>query len=170
MRELRAWLADANRLDEAAYCAAHPYPLLVHATTGYQLRPITRTVMMTMDQAVLDVARRPAQPPSALDDYVAFAVRGARGVPGFQVTIGCADESDIVINDVTVSKLHATLMQDRRGHWYIQDAGSTTGTHVNDQDPSETQILVSGDRVSLGMVDLVFYLPSQAYQLIRRLV
>lgn len=170
MRPLRTWLTDANRLEETAYCAAHPYPLLVHATTGYQLQPITRTAVMTMDRAVLAAANRPARPPSAIDDYVAFPVRATPGRDAFQVAIGCHEQCDVVIDDVTVSKLHALLMCDTRGHWYLQDAGSTTGTHLNDKDPGETQVLVSGDRISLGMVDLVFYLPSQAYHLIRRLV
>jgi pSer/pThr/pTyr-binding forkhead associated (FHA) protein len=62
------------------------------------------------------------------------------------------------------------MTQDRHGNWYVQDAGSTTGTHVNDADPEPTQVLKSGDVISFGMVDTVFHLPASAYALVRRLV
>jgi hypothetical protein len=169
VRPLADWLKDANRLDELAYCNKHPYPLLVHCTTGYRLQPVS-IMAMTLDRAVLAAALRPRSTPSAIDDYIAFEVCAADGRRAFDLSLGCNPSCDIHIDDVTVSKLHAHMTQDRHGNWYIQDAGSSTGTHVNDGDPGPTQVLVSGDRISVGMVDLVFYLPSQAYSLIRRLL
>jgi hypothetical protein len=169
VRPLADWRYDANRLDEIEFCAAHPHPLLVHCTTGYQLRPVER-IGLTIDRAVLAPSSRPAMAASGLDDYRAALVKPRAGRRGFQLAIGCELDCDIHIDDVTVSTLHAHMTQDRHGNWYVQDAGSTTGTHVNDRDPCETQVLRSGDRISLGMVDLVFYLPSQVYHLIRRLL
>ena len=71
---------------------------------------------------------------------------------------------------ISQESLHAHMTQDRHGNWYVHDAGSTTGTHVNDADPTPTQVLVPGDRISFGLVDMTFLLPAQAYQLVRRLV
>ena len=169
MRPLADWLADANHCEELEFCSVHPYPLLVHITTGYKLRPVER-MAMTIDRAVLAAATRPVTSPSAIDDYLALEVRSQGRVRTFQLSVGCGPNCDIQINDVTVSNVHAYMTQDRHGNWYVQDASSTTGTHVNDRDPGETQVLVSGDRISFGMVDFTFLLPSQAYHLVRRLV
>jgi hypothetical protein len=166
---LADWRTDADRLDELAFCKAHPYPLLVHHTAGYKLRPLVDRAAMTIDRAVLGSRGKPTVP-SSIDEYLAVPVRPISHVQSFELAVGCGDVCDIHIDDVTVSNIHAFLMQDRRGNWYLRDAGSTTGTHVNDQDPQPTQVLVTGDRISFGMVDTVFYLPGPAYALIRRLI
>ena len=169
MKPLAAWSYDANQLDELAYCAKHPYPLLVHMAGGYTLHPVEKG-HLTMDRAILSPVKRRADTPSALDDYSAVAVRQTVG-KFVELTVGCDRKiCDILINDITISRVHAHMLQDRHGNWYINDASSTTGTFVNDKDPLPTQVLVSGDRITFGMVDVTFYLPSQAFALIRRLV
>lgn len=170
MRPLSHWLHDANRLDELTYCESHPYPLLVRHDDAYRMQPPSDPMGLTMDRVVLASARRPEQPPSSIEDYVAIEVRRRISARSIHITVGCTEEADIQIADVSISKHHALFTQDRHGNWYVQDASSSTGTHVNDHDPSPTQLLLSGDRISFGMIDLVFYLPSQAYHLIRRLV
>jgi pSer/pThr/pTyr-binding forkhead associated (FHA) protein len=169
VRPLSYWQADANRLDELAFCDRNPYPLLIHATTGYQLQTLA-SMSQTMDRAVLAAADRPHTSPSGIDDYVGIEVKTRDGSKRFQLTLGCNPFRDVVIDDVTVSNLHAHFTVDRHGNWYLQDASSLTGTHVNDKDPDPTQVLVSGDRLSFGMVDTVFMLPGQAYAMIRRLI
>jgi hypothetical protein len=168
MKMLSHWLKDANALDELAYCTKHPYPLLVHNMTTYQLRPVDR-VMATIDRAVLSPLRR-GQTPSAIDEYMAASVQAHGGDHTFELTVGCHGDCDIQINDVTVSKIHALMTKDARGYWYVQDVGSTTGTHVNDLDTEPTRALQSGDRVAFGMVELTFHLPASAYHLVRRLI
>jgi hypothetical protein len=169
VRPLADWLRDANSLTELEYCARHPYPLLVHATTGYKMRPVEK-LAMTLDRVVLSPVTRPRSQPSAIDDYLALPVLAMDGRRTYELSVGCNEDCDIWLNDVTVSNLHAHMTQDRHGNWYVQDAGSSTGTHVNDRDPDPTQVLVAGDRISFGLVDLTFTLPAQAFQLVRRLV
>ncbi len=169
MKPLAAWSYAANVLDELGFCEKYPYPLLVHAAGGYALHPIEKG-HLTMDRAILSPVKRRGDMPSAMDDYSAVAVRQTVG-KFVELTVGCdRTVCDIVINDITISRVHAHMLHDRHGNWYINDASSTTGTFVNDKDPSPTQVLVSGDRVTLGMVELTFYLPSQVFALIRRLV
>lgn len=168
LRPLSDWLLDAKALDRGAFCAKHPHPLLVHTTTGYKLRPIVNTAM-TIDRAVLAAALRPPRPSGGIDDYLAVEVRAAHGTRSFDLIVGCGNDVDIWIDDVTVSARHAHMSRDREGSWYVRDASSTTGTHVNDRDYGETQALVAGDRISFGMVDLCFYPPEDAYDLIRKL-
>jgi len=169
VRPLADWWQDANRLEELAFCAAHPYPLLVYLTTTYQLRPVDDR-SKTMDRVVLQATTPPSPPGSGLDQYLAVPVKARVGKRTFQLSVGCAHDRDIRINDVTVSNVHAHFTGDRHGNWYVQDASSTTGTHVNDRDPNATQVLISGDRISFGMVDVTFMLPSQVYRLVRMLL
>ena len=169
VKPLAHWLRDARDLSEKAYCAVHPYPLLVHPTSGYQLRPIEK-VAMTIDRAVLAPSKRPATAPTVMDQYLAIPVSALQHSRVFQITVGSHLDNDIWIDDVTVSSTHAHLTRDKDGNWYVQDASSTTGTHVNDNDPDPTQVLVSGDRISFGMVDFTFYLPADAYRMIRSLL
>ena len=51
---------------------------------------------------------------------------------GEQMTIGRSPETDVFLDDVTVSREHATLVR-RGGDWYLDDSGSLNGTYVNRQ-------------------------------------
>lgn len=46
-----------------------------------------------------------------------------------QITIGRAEDSTLVITDDYASARHARLVP-RAGQWYIEDLGSTNGTHL----------------------------------------
>ncbi len=70
------------------------------------------------------------------------------------VTIGRDPESDIFLNDVTVSRSHAVLTVGEDAV-RIQDAGSLNGTYVNDRIVTETT-LQSGDAVQIGRFQMVF--------------
>jgi hypothetical protein len=169
VKPLAHWLKDARELGEEAYRTKHPYPLLVHATSGYKLRPIEK-IAMTIDRAVLAPSKRPATAPTVMDEYLALPVVALQGGRVFDLSVGSHVDSDLWIDDVTVSATHAHMTRDKEGLWYLQDASSTTGTHVNDRDPDPTQALVAGDRISIGMVDFTFYPAAEAYRFIRRLV
>jgi hypothetical protein len=59
-------------------------------------------------------------------------------------------------NDITVSRLHATLMLEG-SRYRIYDAGSTSGTWVNEQSVPEYGLqLMDGDEIFLGAVHLRF--------------
>ena len=59
-------------------------------------------------------------------------------------------------NDITVSRLHATLMLEG-SRYRIYDAGSTSGTWVNEQQVPEYGLqLMDGDEIFLGAVHLRF--------------
>ena len=70
------------------------------------------------------------------------------------VSIGRAEESDIFLDDVTVSRRHAEVRRGAAG-WSIQDAGSLNGTYVNRR-RVEDRTLSPGDEVQIGKFRFAF--------------
>ncbi len=69
-------------------------------------------------------------------------------------TAGRHPESDIFLDDVTVSRRHAEFRRDG-GHFSVRDVGSLNGTYVN-RERIETATLAGGDEVQIGKFRLVF--------------
>ena len=70
-------------------------------------------------------------------------------------TTGRHPESDIFLDDVTVSRRHAEFKR-QDGMFVIRDVGSLNGTYVNRQRVEETQ-LANGDELQIGKFKLTFY-------------
>ncbi len=70
-------------------------------------------------------------------------------------TTGRHPESDIFLDDVTVSRRHAEFRR-KDGKFYIRDVGSLNGTYVNRQRVEETE-LANGDELQIGKFKLTFY-------------
>lgn len=71
-----------------------------------------------------------------------------------RVAIGRDPESDIFLNDVTVSRTHAVLHVDGSAV-RIEDAGSLNGTYVNETIVTDAT-LATGDTVQIGRFQMVF--------------
>jgi len=69
-------------------------------------------------------------------------------------TAGRHPESDIFLDDVTVSRRHAEFRRDG-GSFSVRDVGSLNGTYVN-RERIETANLANGDEVQIGKFRLVF--------------
>jgi len=69
-------------------------------------------------------------------------------------TIGRATESAIFLDDVTVSRKHASITKTVNG-FAFKDSGSLNGSYVNNESVSE-KILSSGDEIQIGKVHLLF--------------
>jgi pSer/pThr/pTyr-binding forkhead associated (FHA) protein len=63
-------------------------------------------------------------------------------------------DSDIFLDDVTVSRRHAEFRREG-GEFVVVDVGSLNGTYVN-REPVDTAVLTSGDEVQIGKFRLVF--------------
>ncbi len=75
-----------------------------------------------------------------------------------RTTVGRRPDSDIFLDDVTVSRKHAEFLR-RGGHFAVRDVGSLNGTYVQ-RDRIEETVLRGGDEVQIGKFRMVFY-PSQ---------
>ena len=109
-----------------------------------------------------DVGEEAGAPLAELDAGQALLViqRGPNAGSKFLIdkdvtTAGRHPESDIFLDDVTVSRRHAEFRRDD-GKFFIRDAGSLNGTYVNRQRVEEAQ-LVSGDELQIGKFKLTFY-------------
>lgn len=63
-------------------------------------------------------------------------------------------DSDIFLDDVTVSRRHAEFRQDD-DEFQVVDVGSLNGTYVN-REPVDSAVLANGDEVQIGKFRLVF--------------
>jgi len=72
-----------------------------------------------------------------------------------EVMAGRHPESDIFLDDVTVSRKHAIFRRTDSG-FVVRDVGSLNGTYVNRELVDEA-VLRTGDEVQIGKFRLVFY-------------
>jgi pSer/pThr/pTyr-binding forkhead associated (FHA) protein len=74
---------------------------------------------------------------------------------GEKMTIGRSPEAGVFLDDVTVSREHATLVR-RGGDWFLDDSGSLNGTYVNRQ-RVDSHRLADGDELQIGKFKLTFF-------------
>ncbi len=121
--------------------------------------PVETTMQFTPEEGELDTS-------AALEDAgikgPALIVRSGGGRAGEtfipeseRTTIGRSPECEIFLDDVTVSRKHATFR--REGDVFlVRDVGSLNGTYVNRERIDEAK-LNTGDEVQIGKFRLVFY-------------
>ena len=76
------------------------------------------------------------------------------GLAGAELTIGRTPESDLFLDDVTVSRRHARIVVDS-GTYFIEDLDSLNGTYVN-RKRIERHQLFDGDELQIGKFKLAF--------------
>jgi len=76
---------------------------------------------------------------------------------GERMTIGRSPDAEVFLDDVTVSRNHALLVQ-RRDGLYIDDLGSLNGTYVNRR-RIESHRLQNGDELQVGKYKLTYLAP-----------
>ncbi len=72
-----------------------------------------------------------------------------------EVAAGRHPESDIFLDDVTVSRRHAVFRRTSDGY-LVADVGSLNGTYVN-RDRIDEVLLSGGDEVQIGKYRLVYF-------------
>jgi hypothetical protein len=70
-------------------------------------------------------------------------------------SVGRHPDSDIFLDDVTVSRRHAEFQVKENNDVQVVDVGSLNGTYVN-REPVDSATLADGDEVQLGKFRLVF--------------
>lgn len=94
---------------------------------------------------------------------VVFPVKhGGRSVTTAFISIGRTQNNDVVLQDRSVSGFHALITDDDEGIRRLQDAGSTNGTFIDEvpvpgRDAKEGAPLLSGAKVRIGGLELMYY-------------
>ena len=108
----------------------------------------------THDEAVVDFA--------TLQKGVASLVvrTGQQAGQAFALTdrltrLGRHPDSEIMLDDITVSRRHAEVER-TAGGYVLRDAGSLNGTYVNQERVDEAE-LANGDELQVGKFRLVFF-------------
>ena len=73
---------------------------------------------------------------------------------GDKTMIGRSPDNPVFLDDVTVSRKHALLVE-RDGRWFIEDQGSLNGTFVN-RKRVESAELSDGDELQIGKYRFTF--------------
>ena len=96
---------------------------------------------------------------SAGEKAMILIARGPNKGSRFLVTaegasIGRSAASSIFLDDITVSRTHATITKNGKS-FVLKDAGSLNGTYINNISVTE-HLLVSGDEFQIGKFHLLF--------------
>lgn len=112
---------------------------------------------------IADRAEHPLSPDEAahiqgLSGYAIVVEKGPRSGMTYMLregntTVGRHPESDIFLNDVTVSRHHCRFVT-HGDALSVEDSGSTNGTYVNDERVDKAN-LVAGDEVLVGRFHFV---------------
>lgn len=78
---------------------------------------------------------------------------------GFRLTLGRADDNDVVIGDRRVSAVHL-VFECIGPHWSVRDVGSRNGTVLNGERLLVERVLRSGDEIRVGGSRLVYRSPA----------
>jgi pSer/pThr/pTyr-binding forkhead associated (FHA) protein len=73
-----------------------------------------------------------------------------------KTTAGRRPDSDIFLDDVTVSRKHAEFIRRPGGVFVVRDVGSLNGTYVQ-RDRIDEAVLRDGDEVQIGKYRMVFH-------------
>jgi len=74
--------------------------------------------------------------------------------------VGRATDSDVFLNDITVSRRHVEIQREG-DRFTVKDVGSLNGTYVNRQRVDSAE-LSSGDELQIGKFKVVFYTAPKA--------
>ena len=73
-----------------------------------------------------------------------------------RLSVGRTKENDLVINDESVSKIHASLVLNSEKQLMVADTGSTNGTFINDTRIAygKAYVINDGDKLKFGTVEV----------------
>jgi pSer/pThr/pTyr-binding forkhead associated (FHA) protein len=79
------------------------------------------------------------------------------------VTVGRHPDSDIFLDDISVSRRHATFTRGDSGY-VVSDLGSLNGSYVNRDRIDSDVTLTGGDEVQIGKYRLIYFAGSSKAQ------
>jgi len=98
----------------------------------------------------IEVIARITQPSGTRETPLIFKPGGKR------LNVGRASDNELMLNDASVSKIHAALLMSSEGTLLVADTGSTNGTYINGRRIAygESRLIEDGDVVGFGDVEV----------------
>jgi len=98
----------------------------------------------------IEVIARITQPSGTREIALTFKPGGKR------LNVGRASDNELMLNDASVSKIHAALLMSSEGTLLVADTGSTNGTFINGRRIAygESRLIEDGDVVGFGDVEV----------------
>ncbi len=103
----------------------------------------------------------PVELDAVVQEGAALVIRSGGGrvgesfaLHGDRMTVGRRPDSDVFLDDVTVSRDHALIVRRNGGYW-LDDLGSLNGTYVNRR-RIDSHRLEDGDELQVGKYKLTF--------------
>lgn len=120
-----------------------PLPELLNSISESEKKTVDEILNGPADKAMLIIYRGPAS--------------GSRYLITTQgCTIGRSHESEVFLDDITVSRKHAAIFfNEIESNFEIVDSSSLNGTYVN-AESIERRKLISGDKIQVGKFHFVF--------------
>jgi hypothetical protein len=137
-----------------AFVLASPYTFIVSDGTLPRLTGPHRTVPL---EKVDFLATQEA--PAVADKlpgraFMAFALRKVSDTFPHMISVGRTNNNDLVVPDMSISKLHAFFSHSPRG-FEVADAGSKNGTWLGGEplQPRQPRLIKLGDRLRFGRIE-----------------
>jgi pSer/pThr/pTyr-binding forkhead associated (FHA) protein len=128
------------------------------AFLGDEARPSASTAQYDIADTGEQEAVKSASAGESPGPHLVIRTGGRAGdsftLEGERLTVGRDTDSDVFLDDVTVSRNHAVLVR-RGGSLHIDDLGSLNGTYVNRR-RIESQKLTNGDELQIGKFKLTY--------------
>jgi hypothetical protein len=143
--------------DGANYCQRCGALLAREAPVGGENDPITATYRIdeTGELVPVEIGAGGIGGPALVIRAGGGRVGESFPFDGERMSIGRRPDSEVFLDDVTVSRDHALLIN-RNDQWYLDDCGSLNGTYVN-RSRIESHHLQEGDEVQIGKYKLTFH-------------
>ncbi|MEI8147536.1 MAG: FHA domain-containing protein [Actinomycetes bacterium] len=119
------------------------------------------TVAVPIVEAGLSSNAEPAVAPTTCPVDTLVVVAGSRKSASIEMTkevssVGRHEDSDIFLDDVSVSRHHGLFTRTASGRITVRDLNSLNGTYVNGARVEES-VLRNGDEIQIGKFKLVFW-------------
>ena len=148
------WHAQKKQLTREAFATRYHHPFLIRQADPEQIERLSFHTQVGSDKSIAQVEREALW---AQGGIVVPVIKRPENPYPDRISIGRAQNCDVVIRDGTVSKLHGHFMSVSAAEAQLVDRGSHNGTSVNGKPvKGEPMRVVSGDAIVFGAVHVQF--------------
>jgi len=136
-----------------AFVLASPYTFIVSDGTlprmgAHRTVPLEKVDTLATQEAPAAPEKLPGRA------FMAFALRKVTDTFPHMISVGRTNNNDLVVPDMSISKLHAFFSHGPRG-FEVADAGSKNGTWLSGDllQPRQPRLVKLGDRIRFGRIE-----------------